>query len=52
MLTSCADVFDTNSYVVSRPGTDAQYDYLNDYKPLKEYNTNPNFKVSAALTMQ
>lgn len=50
MLSSCADELDTNNYVVSRPGQDAQYDYLKDYKPLKEYKTNPNLKVSAALT--
>ena len=53
MLTSCADEFDTNSYVVSRPGSAELYDYLNDYQPLKEYldrSAHPNFKVSAALT--
>lgn len=52
MLTSCADYFETNDFMVQRPGNAEQYDYLNDYKPLKEYlnrSAHPNFKVSAAL---
>jgi len=52
-LTSCADEFDANAYIPTRPGTEKDYAYLNDYKPLKEYldrSAHPNFKVSAALT--
>jgi len=53
LLTSCADFIETNDYVVSRPAGAEQYDYLNDYQPLKEYldrSAHPGFKVSAALT--
>ena len=53
VLTSCADVLDTNNYVVTRPGNAEQYEYLREYQPLKEYldrSAHPNFKVSAALT--
>ena len=53
LLTSCADFLETNDYPVSRPGNGEQYDYLNEYQPLKEYldrSAHPGFKVSAALT--
>ena len=53
MLTSCVDYFDTNDFVVNKPGTSADYEYLNDYEPLKNYldrSKHANFKVSAALT--
>jgi len=52
MLTSCVDYFETNDYVVKRPGNSEQYEYLNEYQPLKEYlnrSAHGNFKVSAAL---
>lgn len=48
---SCAD-WDDWKYDVEKPQTIAQYEYLNDYAPLKEYldrNAHPGFKVSAAL---
>ena len=51
VLGSCADWDDWN-YDVEKPQTIAQYEYLNDYAPLKEYldrNAHPGFKVSAAL---
>ena len=51
VLGSCADWDDWN-YDVEKPQTIAQYEYLNDYAPLKEYldrGAHPNFKVSAAL---
>lgn len=47
MLASCAD-WDDWTYNVEKPQTIAQYEYLNDYQPLKEYK--PGFKVSGALT--
>lgn len=51
VLGSCAD-WDDWKYDVEKPQTIAQYEYLNDYAPLKEYldrNAHPGFKVSAAL---
>lgn len=51
VLGSCAD-WDDWKYNVEKPQTIAQYEYLNDYAPLKEYldrNAHPGFKVSAAL---
>lgn len=51
VLGSCADWDDWN-YDVEKPQTIAQYEYLNDYAPLKEYldrDAHPGFKVSAAL---
>ncbi len=51
VLGSCADWDDWN-YDVEKPQTIAQYEYLNDYAPLKEYldrSAHPGFKVSAAL---
>ena len=51
VLGSCAD-WDDWKYDVEKPQTIAQYEYLNDYAPLKEYldrGAHPNFKVSAAL---
>ncbi len=51
VLGSCADWDDWN-YDVEKPQTIAQYEYLNDYAPLKEYldrGAHPGFKVSAAL---
>ena len=53
MLTSCVDYFDTNDFVVNKPGDSADYEYLNEYEPLKNYldrSAYPNFKVSAALS--
>ena len=51
ILGSCAD-WDDWKYDVEKPQTIAQYEYLNDYAPLKEYldrSAHPGFKVSAAL---
>ena len=51
VLGSCAD-WDDWKYDVEKPQTIAQYEYLNDYAPLKEYldrGAHPGFKVSAAL---
>lgn len=51
VLGSCAD-WDDWKYDVEKPQAIAQYEYLNDYAPLKEYldrGAHPGFKVSAAL---
>ena len=51
VLGSCADWDDWN-YDVEKPQTIAQYEYLNDYAPLKENldrGAHPGFKVSGAL---
>ena len=51
VLGSCAD-WDDWKYDVEKPQTIAQYEYLNDYAPLKDYldrGAHPGFKVSAAL---
>ena len=51
VLGSCADWDDWN-YDVEKPQTIAQYEYLNDYAPLKENldrSAHPGFKVSGAL---
>ena len=51
VLGSCAD-WDDWKYDVEKPQTIAQYEYLNDYAPLKENldrSTHPGFKVSGAL---
>ena len=51
VLGSCAD-WDDWKYDVEKPQTIAQYEYLNDYAPLKEYldrSAHPGFKVSGAL---
>ena len=53
VLSSCAD-WDDWKYDVEKPQTIAQYEYLNDYAPLKEYldrDAHPGFKVSAALAV-
>lgn len=53
VLGSCAD-WDDWKYDVEKPQTIAQYEYLNDYEPLKEYldrDAHPGFKVSAALAV-
>lgn len=49
-LASCADEFDHN-YEVGRPDRIAEYAYLNDYQPLKEYVTNDNFKLGIGTTV-
>ena len=51
VMGSCAD-WDDWKYDVEKPQTIAQYEYLNDYAPLKECldrSAHPNFKVSGAL---
>ena len=51
VLGSCAD-WDDWKYDVEKPQTIAQYEYLNDYAPLKENldrSAHPDFKVSGAL---
>ena len=47
-MVSCADEFD-QTYEVGRPDMSAEYAYLNDYKPLKEYVSNPDFKLGLAV---
>jgi GH35 family endo-1,4-beta-xylanase len=52
MVASCADKFDTADYEVTRPENVEKYAYLNDYKPLKEYVTNPNFHLGVGTEVQ
>ena len=52
-MASCADEFNTNNYVVDRPAKTAEYAYLNDYQPLKQYvdrAKSPNFKLGVGTT--
>ena len=51
-LTACADEFD-QSYTADRPARSAEYAYLNDYQPLKQYvdrSNYPNFKLGIGTT--
>ena len=53
MLTGCADYIDTNNYTVDKPENMAQYEYLNAYKPLKEYidrASHPGFLLGAGVS--
>ena len=53
LMASCADEFDTNNYVVDRPAKTAEYAYLNDYQPLKQYvdrSKYSNFKLGIGTT--
>ena len=53
LLTSCADEFD-QSFAVDRPAQSAEYAYLNDYQPLKNYvdrQKYPNFKLGVGTTV-
>ena len=50
LMASCADEFE-RSYEVGRPDKVEQYGYLSDYKPLKEYVTNDNFKLGIGTTV-
>ena len=53
LMASCADEFNTNNYVVDRPAISAEYDYLNDYGPLKSYVDRakyPNFRLGVGTT--
>ena len=43
-MASCADEFDRN-FEVGRPELTEEYAYLSDYKALKEYVSDPNFKL-------
>ena len=50
LMASCADQFD-QTFEVGRPDNVAEYGYLNDYKPLKEYVTDPNFHLGIGTTV-
>ncbi|MBQ4386285.1 MAG: endo-1,4-beta-xylanase [Prevotella sp.] len=53
MVASCADEFDTNNFAVDRPAKSAEYLYLNDYQPLKQYvdrSKYANFKLGVGTT--
>ena len=53
MLTGCADYFDTNNYAVEKPEDMVQYEYLNAYKPLKEYidrASHPGFLLGTGVS--
>lgn len=49
LAVSCADEFDQTYPVPEKPANLVEYEYLNDYAPLKEYVSNPNFMLGAAL---
>ena len=49
-MASCADEFDRN-FEVTRPELSAEYAYLNDYKALKEYVSDPNFKLGISSSI-
>lgn len=54
MLASCADYLDTDNYIVEKPASIAEFEYLNDYKPLKEYvnrSAHPGFTLGTALSV-
>ena len=51
MAASCADEFNTSNYAVDRPAKTAEYAYLNDYMPLKQYVSNPDFKLGIGTTV-
>jgi GH35 family endo-1,4-beta-xylanase len=51
LAVSCADEFDQAYPVPNKPANIAEYEYLNDYAPLKEYVSNPNFMLGAALSV-
>ncbi|MBR6539652.1 MAG: endo-1,4-beta-xylanase [Bacteroides sp.] len=50
---SCADDYSLLDYDVEKPASIEAYEYLNDYKPLKEYDNsaNPDFKLGAGITV-
>lgn len=51
-MTGCADYIDTDNFVVEKPESVAEYEYLNDYGYLKSYidrAAHPNFKLGVAL---
>lgn len=53
LMASCADDFD-RSFEVGRPDMEAEYGYLKDYAPLKEYvdrSAYPNFKLGVGTTV-
>ena len=49
---SCADDYSLLDYTVEKPASIEAYEYLNDYKPLKEYvnASNPDFKLGTGIT--
>ena len=50
LFTSCADEFDQSFKAVDRPARLAEYEYLNEYKPLKYYVSNDNFHLGIGTT--
>ena len=54
MLAGCADYIDTDDYIVEKPASIAEFEYLNEYKPLKEYvnrSAHPGFTLGTALSV-
>lgn len=49
LLASCADTDLLNGYAGEKTKNQADYEYLNAYSPLKEYVSDPNFKLGIAL---
>lgn len=54
-LSGCSDYVDINNYSIEKPATLAEYEYLNDYKPLKEYvnrQAHPGFTLGCGVNAQ
>lgn len=52
VLASCADYFDTANYLVEQPESDARLEYLDAYKPLKQYvnrSAHPGFTLGTGV---
>lgn len=54
-MAGCADYIDTNNYVVDKPASTAQYEYLKEYQPLKTYvdrAAHPGFLLGSGVNAE